>query len=214
MIYGFHIAVAVVAGGCDAHRDLPDMGMKVGDVLCTDGSVLGYDSFETSEKEAIAVVFHIDSDEENEGDGYAVYLKDIHPQMFADSIGVVQKTSADLTALDGNENTFAMFSTSGIGSPLANSVFDLWRYGQSAYIPSVAQMRLLYTAREHINPIMERCGGERLPDEADGCWYWTSTEVEGQEAAKAWLYSMGSGALQETPKDQAHKARPIITIYR
>lgn len=107
-----------------------------------------------------------------------------------------------------------MFSTSGIGSPLANSVFDLWRYGQSAYIPSAAQMRLLYTAKEHINPIMERCGGERLPDDADGCWYWTSTEVEGQEAAKAWLYSMGSGALQETPKDQAHRARPIITIYR
>lgn len=213
-MYGSLMAVTVIVGSCDAHRDLPDMGMKIGDILCTDGSVMGYERYEESEKEAIAVVFHIDSDEGNGGDGYAVYLKDIRPEMFADSIGVAQKTSADLTALDGNENTFAMFSTSGIGSPLANSVFDLWRYGQSAYIPSAAQMRLLYTAKEHINPIMERCGGERLPDEADGCWYWTSTEVEGQEAAKAWLYSMGSGALQETPKDQAHKARPVVTINR
>lgn len=213
-MYGSLMAVTVIVGSCDAHRDLPDMGMKIGDILCTDGSVMGYERYEESEKEAIAVVFHIDSDEGNGGDGYAVYLKDIRPEMFADSIGVAQKTSVDLTALDGNENTFAMFSASGIGSPLANSVLDLWRYGQSAYIPSAAQMRLLYTAKEHINPIMERCGGERLPDDADGCWYWTSTEVEGQEAAKAWLYSMGSGALQETPKDQAHRARPIITIYR
>lgn len=65
MIYGFHIAVAVVAGGCDAHRDLPDMGMKIGDVLCTDGSIMGYERYEVSGKEAIAVVFHIDSDEGN-----------------------------------------------------------------------------------------------------------------------------------------------------
>ena len=85
-----------------------------------------------------------------------------------------------------------------MGSPLAKSVFDLWRYGQSAYIPSVAQMRLLHVSKQYVNPIIKKCGGEPLPDEAGECWYWTSTEVEGQE----------------TPKDQAHKSRPIITINR
>ena len=57
-----------------------------------------------------------------------------------------------------------------------------------------------------------KCGGTPIPDEDDDCWYWTSTEVEGQATAKAWLYSLGSGAIQETPKWQPHKARPIITI--
>lgn len=57
-------------------------------------------------------------------------------------------------------------------------------------------------------------GGDPLPDEADDCWYWTSTEVAGQETGKAWLYSLGSGAMQETPKTQAHPARPIITLNR
>ena len=80
--------------------------------------------------------------------------------------------------------------------------------------PSVAQMRLLHASKQYVNPIIKKCGGEPLPDEAGECWYWTSTEVESQETAKAWLYSMGSGSLQETPKDQAHKARPIITINR
>lgn len=55
---------------------------------------------------------------------------------------------------------------------------------------------------------------QRKDVEGDDCWYWTSTEVAGQETGKAWLYSLGSGAMQETPKTQAHKARPIITLNR
>lgn len=98
---------------------------------------------------------------------------------------------------------------------MAAAVFDLWCYGQSAYIPSVAQMRLLYAARETVNPVLELCGGDTLPADNNGdCWYWTSTEVEGQQTAKAWLYSTGSGSMQETPKIQAHRVRPIITLNK
>lgn len=97
---------------------------------------------------------------------------------------------------------------------MAEAVFDLWRYGQSAYVPSVAQMRMLYNAKNQINPVIRMCGGDELPDAADDCWYWTSTEVRGQETAKAWLYSMGSSTMQETPKTQAHKVRPIITLNK
>ena len=144
----------------------------------------------------------------------AVYLWDIAPAAFADSLGVAQGTSADIEALDGNMNTFALYDTRETASPMAEAVFDLWRYGQSAYIPSVAQMRLLYAVRETVNPVIERCGGHPLPLDENDCWYWTSTEVTGQETAKAWLYSTGSGAMQETPKTQAHKVRPIITLNR
>lgn len=198
--------------GCDGHHDLLDTSMKVGHILCTDGKTRSYEDYAASGKEAIAVVFHVNADEEVAGTGYAVYLHDLASEAFADSIGVPQGTSADLTAYDGNENTFALYDTQDVSSPMAMRVFDLWRYGQSAYVPSVAQMRLLYAAKEFVNPYIKACGGDLLPDEADRCWYWTSTEVEGQETAKAWLYSMGSGAMQETPKLQAHKVRPIITL--
>ena len=147
------------------------------------------------------------------GTGYAVYLHDLAPEAFADSLGIAQGTSADLATYDGNENTFALYDTDDVSSPMAMQVFDMWRYGQSAYVPSVAQMRLLYAAKEFVNPYIEACGGDPLPNEADGCWYWTSTEVEGQETAKAWLFSMGSGAIQETPKLQGHKVRAIVTLY-
>ena len=206
------MAIATSLTACDAHRDFPDTAMKPGQILCTDGKVLSVSDFEQSDKQAIAVVFHVNHDENTEGNGYAVYLWDLNPLAFADSIGVKQNTSADMTALDGFENTFALLNTKETSSPLADKVFDLWKYGQSAYIPSVAQMRLLYHAKEQLNPIIRMCGGDTLSVEADDCWYWTSTEVDEQQTVKAWLYSMGSGTIHDTPKTQAHQSRAIITL--
>ena len=206
------VIAAAALSGCDAHIEIPDRAVRPGHVLCVDGTALSYSEYEQSGEQAIAVVFYTDPDGETEGNGYAVYLWDIAPKAFADSIGVEQGTSADIGALDGNTNTFALYETDETASPMAEAVFDLWKYGQSAYVPSVAQMRLLYSVRAVVNPVIERCGGDPLPDTADECWYWTSTEVEGQQTAKAWLYSIGSGAIQETPKNQAHKVRPIITL--
>lgn len=209
------VPVLLITGAlaaCDAHIEEPDKTVRPGHVLCVDGKAVPYSEYENSGKQAIAVVFHTYSDGETEGNGYAVYLWDMTPKAFADSLGVEQGTSADIAAYDGNENTFALYDTEETASPMAEAVFALWKYGQSAYIPSVAQMRLLYSAQTVINPIIEKCGGDPLPTEADECWYWTSTEVEGQQTVKAWLYSTASGTMQETPKTQAHKVRPIITI--
>lgn len=212
------IAVAVMAvvlcTACDAHIDMPDTAVRPGHILCEDGKALPYAEYEQSGKRAIAVVFDTEQRDGTEGNGYAVYLWEIAPQAFADSLGIEQGTSADIEAFDGNMNTFALYDTRETASPMAEAVFDLWRYGQSAYVPSVAQMRLLYAIREAVNPFIERCGGDPLPSADTDCWYWTSTEVAGQETAKAWLYSLGSGAIQETPKIQAHRVRPIITINK
>ena len=203
------MAVAFVS--CDEHRDFPDTAMKTCDILCTDGKVVRFEDMQSQGKKPIAVVFHINQTDNMEGTGFAVYLWDIASAEFSDSIGVKQTTSANVTAYDGNSNTYAMHA-SGV-SPAADEVFNMWHYGQSAYIPSVAQMRLLYQAKNVVNAYIQRCGGDVISDNTDECWYWTSTEVNDQESAKAWLYSLASGALQETPKEQPHKIRPIITLY-
>lgn len=189
-------------------------GGTSGHVLCVDGKTMPYNEYEQSGKQAIGIVFDTHQEGKSEGYGYAVYLWDIEPAAFADSLGVEQGTSADIEAHDGNTNTYALHSTEDVASPMAEAVFGMWWYGQSAYVPSVAQMRLLYAAQDIINPMIEKCGGTPLPQNDENCWYWTSTEVEGQQAEKAWLYSMGSGAMQETPKTKVHKVRPIITLNR
>ena len=208
-IFAAFMATAVVS--CDEHKDFPDTAMKTCDILCTDGKVVRYEEVKSQDKTPIAVVFYVNQNEDIQGTGYAVYLKDIEPYAYSDSLGVKHSTSADISAFDGNSNTHAMYSTGT--SPAASAVFDIWQYGQSAYIPSVAQIRLLYEARIAVNTYIRMCGGDEIPDNPDECWYWTSTEVRDQEPAKAWLYSLASGALQETPKTQAHKVRPIITLY-
>ena len=140
-------AVALTLAACDAHIETPDMTVRPGHVLCDDGTALSYAQYKASGKQAVAVVFDTGQHGDTGGNGYAVYLWDIAPQAFADSLGVEQGTSADTEAFDGNANTFALYDTQETASPMAAAVFDLWCYGQSAYIPSVAQMRLLYARR-------------------------------------------------------------------
>ena len=112
---------------CDAHQDFPDTTIKPCHILCTDGKVVPYSQYEAENKQAIAVVFNTHKGENMEGTGYAVYLWDIEPVAFSDSLGCAQGTSADLMAHDGNLNTYKMYEGKEVGSPLANSVFAIWR---------------------------------------------------------------------------------------
>lgn len=206
------VPVLLITGAlaaCDAHIEEPDKTVRPGHVLCVDGKAVPYSEYENSGKQAIAVVFHTYSDGETEGNGYAVYLWDMTPKAFADSLGVEQGTSADIAAYDGNENTFALYDTEETASPMAEAVFALWKYGQSAYIPSVAQMRLLYSAQTVINPIIEKCGGDPLPTEADECWYWTSTEVEGQQTVKHGSTRQPAEPCRKRPRHRRIKCVPL-----
>ena len=175
--------------------------------------MLSKEKFSSSQKEPVAIVYHVNRNPEIKALGYAVSIRDVASAAFADSLGVEQETSASLEKEDGNENTHAMYRNEEVKSPLAVYVFDMWRYGQSAYIPSVKQLTYLYQQIGLVNQRIEAVGGLPLSLQPGDCWLWTSTEVEGQKDSKAWLFSMQSGAIQETPKDQAHKFRPVISIY-
>lgn len=203
------IAVGLASCECN-HKDKPSI--SVGNLLCADGSFISPARIGLATSKPVAVVFYVNTSEEVPGRGYAVWLREMPSAAFADSLGVKQDTSTDMAAFDGNANTFALFSCDEVSSPLASEVFNMWSHGQSAYIPSVGQMRLLYRVRDEINPIIDAVGGDIIPVDDRYCWYWSSTEVQGQETFKAWLYSLGAGVAQETPKNEAHKVRPIITI--
>ena len=206
------LALSLAVTSCDDHEHL-DTALHIGHVVCSDGQTLSVEECERLHKEPVAVVFSVSANGED-GEGLAVGLRELSPVEFSDTLGVAQGTSADTEKRDGNANTYAMYSNNKAGSPLADAVFSVWRYGQSAYIPSVAEMRLLYAALPVINPLLARCGGDAISLQDDGCWYWSSTEVSGQASAKAWLYSLGTGAMQETPKTEAHPARVIITLRK
>lgn len=216
MLYPLLFALSVgFASSCTCDHEPESVHpFKVGWVVCTDGQVISFCDYVKSSLQAIAVVYNVNPDPSDPVAGHAVYLNDTPAVAFSDSIPVSQGTSCSLTALDGNSNTYALRSASGVSSPIADAAFSMWRYGQSAYIPSVAQLRQLLSEKSFINPRIEAIGGDPLPDAADECWYWSSTEVQDQADSKSWLFSLRSGAIQETPKDQPHKTRAVITLYR
>jgi hypothetical protein len=198
---------------CDEHEVL-DLDVHTGNILCDDGQVLSTDAyFSQDASKAVAVVF---APQTEEHPVLAVLLDEIAPVAFCDSLGLELGTSCDETAFDGYENTTAMQnnrdSRSGKGSPLADEAFTYHYYWQSDYIPSVSEMGLLYLARDQVNPILERCGGTPLYDDAAGslCWYWTSTEVEQNKGRQAWLFSMSDGSRHRAPKTNEYRARAIV----
>lgn len=76
---------------CDCDHDLEApfaSSLAVGSVVCSDGSVLTDGEFDRSGKEAVGIVFHVNRDPEIEGLGYAVYIRDMEPLAFSDSLGV------------------------------------------------------------------------------------------------------------------------------
>ena len=198
---------------CDEHEVL-DIDVHTGYILCDDGQVLSTDAyFSQYASKAVAVVF---APQTEEHPVLAVLLDEIAPVAFCDSLGLELGTSCDETAYDGYGNTTAMQNSrdarTGKGSPLADEAFTYHYYWQSDYIPSVSEMGLLYLARDQVNPILERCGGTPLYDDAAGslCWYWTSTEVEQNKGRQAWLFSMRDGSRHRAPKTNEYRARAIV----
>lgn len=205
------VFVASFLSSCDNHIPY-DPDLHVGYIVCDDHSYMDTTTyFNQTARKAIGVVF---AEKTDEHPVLAVSLKEIEGA-FCDSTNMENGTSGDLTSFDGFTNTIAMYNSydgeTGKGSPIAMEMIAFHEYGQSDYIPSVSEQRLLQGAARTINPIIERCGG--IPVNRDSnCWYWTSTEVSENTGVLAWLCSAANGGIMPTPKTETHKARAIFQI--
>lgn len=142
----------------------------------------------------------------------AVMLNEFQ-ETFSDSLGMSQGTSMDIESYDGFTNTIAMFNSTnqdtGKGSPIAQEMFLFYSKGQSDFIPSVAELRVLIRNAPSVNPLIMRLGGQPI-DLSEDTWYWTSTEVKENPGYQAWLCSSVNGGIIETPKTMRHKVRAIV----
>ena len=217
------VALMLVAGftSCDEHEEI-DTNIHVGHILCSDGRVLSEsDFFAQDQTDAVGVIF---TERLSDGRFLAVLLRDVKSMQFCDSLGMKLNTSCSLTEYDGYRNTVNMQNArdykTNHGSPLADVAYYSHRYGQSDFIPSVAEYRLLFSSRNRVNSVIQaindsgRGKGKLISTTDDGgCWLWSSTEVEGNPGFQAWLFSMSSGSIQETPKMDYHDSRLIVSYY-
>lgn len=205
------IATFIGLSSCDDYQP-QDTTIHVGYILCDNHSCISPKAyFAQNTHKAVGVVF---AEQTKEHPLMAVMLGELN-DVFCDSIGLVNGTSGSLTALDGVANTRAMQVSSNAAKknfcPLAMQLLTFHAGGQSDYLPSVAEQRLLNVSAPRINPIIEKLGGIPI-DLVGDCWYWTSTEVNENKGLQAWLCSAANGGIIETPKVERHKARAIIQI--
>ena len=127
-LYVLFTACSVIClASCDDHHDIVDGSMKVGHIVCTDGSVLSYEQMVECGKTASGVVFYVSNGDDGcDGKGYAVWLCDAGIAAFADTLGTKQNTSASTSDCDGNSNTYNIYTTQSVSSPMAELVFDIW----------------------------------------------------------------------------------------
>lgn len=96
-----HLLCAILTGGtmlftsceeCD-HEENQSIAssLQVGDVVCSDGSVLSKEKFSSSQKEPVAIVYHVNRNPEIKALGYAVSIRDVASAAFANSLGSNRK---------------------------------------------------------------------------------------------------------------------------
>lgn len=218
------LMAAFLLSSCDEHEPV-DLAIYPGHVLLSDGRIVPADAVGDGAT-PVAVVFAPQTDQHPV---LAVLMDEIGPLAFCDTLGMEQKTSCDVSAYDGYVNTVAMQTTykardtlavkdnkadpsNYYSSPLANFAFRSHWFLQSDYIPSVAELSLLYVSLRTVNPILERFGGKPISTSSEdaGCWYWTSTEVKENSPNQAWLFSMADGSRHKAAKTNSYRARLIV----
>lgn len=199
-------AVVVAVASCDEHVPVVH-GIHVGDVVCDDHTVMDTASFLASPgRRAAGVVFALDTERHG---ALAVRLNE-YEDAFSTPAAASFGTSTDVSAYAGFTNTVAMVAGSDtIISPIALWTATSHTSGQSDYIPSVAEMRLLCVALDRVNPVLERLGAVPV-NRAE--WYWTSTEVQANSMSQAWLCAAANGGIMATEKTQHHHVRSIFEL--
>lgn len=173
--------------------------IRVGDILCTDGSILGPGDFPTSGKVAMGVIFYVD----NSGlHGWAVELQDSGPTLWSTlmnpyydvpTLDNYTTSRAAITDMDGYSNTATLRAAGDANTyPIAYAV----DFENGWYVPSAGQSRLLYANTNVVNASLQLANGTPIT----WGWFWTSTEATYISAWRIDEY----GTIHETMKGSAN----------
>ena len=159
--------------------------VSIGDILCTDGSIVSRNVFPSSGKTAEGVVFYVN---ESDSGGWAVALNNQSNDIKWSSN---DNYGYDIPDLDNYDDARAAMldlngyeSTGVIRSHGNNNDFPAaWAvdYDNGWYLPSGGQLRYLYSCAPEINTSLQVAGGTALPYHDNNYW-WSSTEHSGFHA--------------------------------
>lgn len=154
----------------------------VGDILCSDNSIVPPSAWPVTGKTAIGIVFHVDSTGKH---GWAVHLQDQSTSVKWGGYGMNIPTMTNYSSavdaimdLDGYTNTQNIRNAGGASTFPAAYAVD---FDNGWYIPAAGQLRLLYAEIVPVNASLQVVNGTPFPMN-DGWYYLSSTEYENNNA--------------------------------
>lgn len=155
--------------------------VSIGDILCTDGSIVSYEAFPNSGKTAKGIVFYVD---ETDLHGWAVHLSyqgsmlwspDFHDIPELPNFRTFREAINDF---NGYENTRIIRNAGSAYTYPAAWAVD---FEQGWYLPAAGQIRFLYGYIPEVNRSLELVGGQTI-NLSSNWWIWASTECNAEDA--------------------------------
>lgn len=210
----FTACIALLATGCTKHTTVADRTLKVGNIYCSDGSVMDPDTYKIEGKDnAAGVIFWVNDTLDTEDKAYIVSLIDAENGIWCDTL-VSAGVSTSITEYNGAANT-AMLQAFEVRAkakaPAMNIAVNFSDGIINWHLPSVKELMEIYRNREVIDYALKSCNGESF----DKVWYWSSTEDNSGEQSKnfnANIVSLKEGRIQASHKFQSYYVRPVKAI--
>ena len=155
--------------------------VNIGDILCTDGSIVKPVQFVSSGKTAKGIVFYVDDSNQH---GWAVHLNYQGSTLWSpDSHDIPElpnfwKFRDAINDFDGYENTRKIRQAGNWNTYPAAWAVD---FDHGWYLPAAGQIRYLYGYIPEVNLSLEIVGGEPF-DLSGNWWLWASTECGAEDA--------------------------------
>lgn len=155
--------------------------VNIGDILCTDGSIVRPEHFAASGKTAKGIVFYVDRSNQH---GWAVHLDYQGNMLWSPGLDDIptlpnyQQLRDAIDDFDGLENTRKIRQAGNATTYPAAWAVD---FDHGWYLPAAGQIRYLYGYIPEINRSLDVVGGTPIILSTDW-WLWASTECNSNEA--------------------------------
>ena len=159
--------------------------VTVGDILCTDNSIVKKTEWPVDGKTAMGVVFYVDSTGLH---GWAVHLNEFSYAfggLGTDILSLFNFTNSRdaLADLNGYLNTVIIRNTGNASTYPAAYIVD---FADDWYLPAIGQLKILYPAIPTLNSTLQIVNGNTIPATTgpwwfNNWWYLSSTEYSDSE---------------------------------
>jgi hypothetical protein len=215
-IFLFIINGLCLFASCQEHEELIDISLKIGNLYCSDGSVVNPKSYRESGKTAVAVIFWVNENPEPATDkAFAVSLENLPAVAWAELPENISSVSTSLEALNGTSNTASIIiwgSEEGVSTPAGSDAYNYAKQGVFGwFLPSMAEAMHIYRNKDAIYDAFKYCDGK----EFSNIWYWTSTQDgTGPDTSilNALSVSLTEGRGTGSNKMNIFAVRPVIGI--